>query len=45
MGEGFPQEWEKEYPTAWKWSNTLLEREAVKKCREDRNKAMQAGKK
>ena len=45
MGEDFPKEWEKDYPSCWKWSQTLLERPSVKKCREDRNKAMQAGKK
>ena len=45
MGEDFPKEWEKEYPTCWKWSQTLLERESVKKCRDDRSKAIQASKK
>ncbi|KAK5175414.1 uncharacterized protein LTR77_000553 [Saxophila tyrrhenica] len=45
MGEGFAKEWEEKYPAAWKWSQTLMQREAVNKCREERNKAMQAGKK
>ncbi|KAK3711321.1 hypothetical protein LTR37_009701 [Vermiconidia calcicola] len=45
MGENFAQEWEKEYPTCWKWSQTLLERPSVKKCRENRQKAIEASKK
>lgn len=45
MGEGFPQEWQKEYPTCWAWSERLLAREAVKKCRQDRQKAIEGSKK
>jgi glutathione S-transferase len=45
MGEGFAKEWQESYPKCWEWSERLLERDAVKKCREDRTKAIQASKK
>lgn len=44
MGEDFLKEWEKDYPACWKWISELNERPAVKKCREDRTKAVQASK-
>ena len=40
MGEGFQQDWEKQYPTAWAWHQRLSERDSVKKCYADRQKAM-----
>ena len=44
MGEDFPNEWKQKYPKAWEWNEKLQERPAVKKAREDRTKAMSAGK-
>jgi len=40
MGEGFDKEWESKYPTSWAWYQRMLSRPAVKKAREDREKAM-----
>jgi hypothetical protein len=45
MGADFASDWEKDFPNAWKWSQTLLERDSVKKCRNDRTKAIEASKK
>lgn len=45
MGEAFPAEWEKEFPACWAWSERLLQRESVKKCRADRKKAIEDSKK
>jgi len=40
MGEGFNKEWESKYPTSWAWYQRMQARSAVKKAREDREKAM-----
>lgn len=40
MGEGFVEEFKKNYPKTWEWDQKLNERPSVKKAREDRMKAM-----
>ena len=44
MGEEFAKEWEQTYPECWEWNKRLQERPAVKKCMEDRMKAVEASK-
>ena len=36
----FRQEWESKYPTSWAWYQRMQGRPAVKKAKEDREKAM-----
>lgn len=43
MGEGIEKELAEKYPSWSKWFQTLSERPAVKKAKEDRDKAMKAG--
>lgn len=45
MGEDFPKEFKEKYPKAWEWNEKINERPAVKKTREDRQKAIAASKK
>lgn len=40
MGEDFPKEFKEKYPHAYKWDQTIAERPSVKKCFQDRQKAM-----
>jgi glutathione S-transferase len=44
MGEDFAKEWEKDYPTCWAWNERLSARDAVKKCKQDRQKAIESSK-
>jgi len=40
MGEGFPQEWETQFPHAWAWNQRLAARPSVIAARDARFKAM-----
>jgi len=40
LGEGFPEEFKKDYPLAYEWNQRINERASVKKVHDDRQKAM-----
>lgn len=45
MGEDFEKEWQQKYPKCWLWNQQLMERDAVKKVRDERMDAIAASKK
>lgn len=40
MGEGFDKEWQEKFPKTWEWHQKLMNRDAVKKAFEMKEKAM-----